>query len=291
MSAESNTRRQIFRGWIYEFDRILRGEKTSTREIYRTDPKRANIDIPVGGIAVLIGLLGVLYGLCMAVFALVRGVESSDCMQAYLQTLASMTKVPLLFLLTIVVTFPSLYVFNSIVGSQLRIGPIFRLLIASMAVNLAVLASLGPIVAFFSACTPNYSFVVLLNVLVFTVAGLIGIAFLLQTLKRLTQPAVVMALTVQTQPEDLVDAGHQEIVSRRLPSKSGNDLIPTGGFVAGHVRMVFATWLIVFGLVGAQMGWVLRPFIGSPSLPFEWFRPRHSNFFSAIWHTLQNLFC
>ena len=47
---------------------------------------------------------------------------------------------------------------------------------------------------------------------------------------------------------------------------------------------------VVFGLVGAQMGWVLRPFVGNPSLPFTWFRGRESNFFQAVLHTISSLF-
>ena len=48
--------------------------------------------------------------------------------------------------------------------------------------------------------------------------------------------------------------------------------------------------MIVFGLVGAQMGWVLRPFVGNPNLPFTWFRGRESNFFQAVLQTFLNLF-
>jgi hypothetical protein len=55
------------------------------------------------------------------------------------------------------------------------------------------------------------------------------------------------------------------------------------GHVLGqHVRTIFRIWIIVFGLVGAQMGWILRPFIGSPDLPFTWFRTRQGNFFEAV---------
>ena len=54
-----------------------------------------------------------------------------------------------------------------------------------------------------------------------------------------------------------------------------------------HVKTVFKLWVIVFALVGAQMGWVLRPFIGNPNLPFTWFRGRESNFFQAVLHTFQ----
>jgi hypothetical protein len=53
---------------------------------------------------------------------------------------------------------------------------------------------------------------------------------------------------------------------------------------------VFGCWLVLFGLVGAQMGWVLRPFIGAPSLPFEWLRARESNFFEAVLRSLGALF-
>ena len=56
-----------------------------------------------------------------------------------------------------------------------------------------------------------------------------------------------------------------------------------------HVRVVFRIWMIVFSLVGAQMGWVLRPFIGDPNLPFALFRHRGSNFFEAVMHHLMHL--
>ncbi len=63
-----------------------------------------------------------------------------------------------------------------------------------------------------------------------------------------------------------------------------------GHMLGRHVKMVFRCWVIVFSLVGAQMGWVLRPFIGTPDQPFQWFRQRESNFFESIWHTLVQLF-
>jgi len=59
---------------------------------------------------------------------------------------------------------PSLYVFNALVGSRLTMLSVLRLLTISLAVMLTVLASLGPIVAFFSASTTNYHFMLILNV-------------------------------------------------------------------------------------------------------------------------------
>ena len=55
------------------------------------------------------------------------------------------------------------------------------------------------------------------------------------------------------------------------------------------MRTVFRIWVIVFALVGAQMGWVLRPFIGSPHMVFAWFRPRESNFFEGVFNALRHL--
>ncbi len=39
-----------------------------------------------------------------------------------------------------------------------------------------------------------------------------------------------------------------------------------------HAGMLGA-WLILYGFVGIQMGWMLRPFVGSPDKPVSFFRP------------------
>ncbi len=62
--------------------------------------------------------------------------------------------------------------FNALVGSRLEVGgSVLRLLLASMAVMVAVLSSLGPIIAFFSVSTSTYSFMIVANVVVFGVSG------------------------------------------------------------------------------------------------------------------------
>ena len=133
-------------------------------------PRRWIDEIPLGGVTLVLVLLGMIYGLCMGVFALV----SAD---NRMQMIASAVKVPALFVLTLVVTLPSLYVFNALVGSRLTVGSLVRLFVAALGVNVAVLASLGPIVAFFAISTTSYSFMVLLNVLIFAVSGLLGFTF------------------------------------------------------------------------------------------------------------------
>lgn len=308
MGSPSNQRTGFY-FWLFELDRILRGEATRPADI-----RKADIKIPVVGVAVIVILLAATYGFCMGLFALVRGFENNEYQQALMQTFASICKVPALFCLTLVVTFPSLYVFNALVGSKLRVLPVLKLLIASLAVNLAVLASMGPILAFFSVSTPNYSFIVLLNVVVFAVAGMLGLLFLIQTLNRLvlaehhqlplTESRQVEFVDEQVTvvEENLKHAPESHSVAPvpapglALPPSSGineprrGPLDQLDGIVLGHhVRKVFACWIVVFGLVGAQMGWVLRPFIGSPSQPFSWFRARHSNFFEAVFQTLMDV--
>src|SRR4029078_6654767 len=155
--------------WLTHLDRILRGEVTRREEI-----SDGQIKIDAAGIAILIVVLGMIYGLCMGSFSLMKDVPAAlkDPNGRYLQWFATVVKVPALSYLTLIVTFPSLYVFNALVGSRLKLMSVLRLLVASLAVNLAVLASLGPIVMFFSLTTQSYAFIQLLNVAAFTVASI-----------------------------------------------------------------------------------------------------------------------
>jgi hypothetical protein len=224
----------------------------------------------------------------------------------FLQAFATIIKVPALFFLTLLVTFPSLYVFNALVGSRLNLATIMRLLIAALAVNLAVLSSLGPIVAFFSVSTESYGFMVMLNVLTFALSGVLGFAFLLQTLNRLdmTQrkfsrpPPLSAAGGAAPTPtgdtgadaEELITAEQVEFIKAESVEEPGALDRVGESVLRKQVRTVFTCWVVVFGLVGAQMSWVLRPFIGAPHVPFHWFRPRGSNFFESVFHTIANLF-
>ena len=47
---------------------------------------------------------------------------------------------------------------------------------------------------------------------------------------------------------------------------------PQGDLVAPRVKAVFRIWVLVFAIVGAQMGWVLRPFVGAPWSETHFFR-------------------
>ena len=45
---------------------------------------------------------------------------------------------------------------------------------------------------------------------------------------------------------------------------------------------VLQVWLLIYGYVGAQMSWMLRPFVGDPAAPFSLLRPLSGTFFSGV---------
>ena len=54
-----------------------------------------------------------------------------------------------------------------------------------------------------------------------------------------------------------------------------------------HLGLVAGLDDALYALVGAQMAWILRPFIGSPHyVAFRWFRPRGGNVFIDIIRTI-----
>jgi len=60
--------------------------------------------------------------------------------------------------------------------------------------------------------------------------------------------------------------------------------------LGSDVKTVFYFWILVFGLVGTQMSWVLRPFIGNPATThFVLFSQRESNFYAAVWNAIARM--
>lgn len=280
--------------WIKELDQLLRGSKTQT-ELLAEGTGHLRLK-PMVGAAVA---LGVIYGLFMGLYA----VLTPDHPGGLEQMLATALKTPALFFLTLVVTFPSLYVFSALLGVRLGPTDTLRLIVSAITVNLAVLASFGPITGFFTLSTSSYYFMKLLNVLFFTIAGAIGLGFLLNVLRRLE--------SVQEEAERGEEAsnpgGEEPPPGETTPEPEG---VPPQGGAEPPVsppkqppplfpwplpsqrttaRKVFQLWVILYALVGAQMAWILRPFVGAPKLPFVWFRGREANIFSDVMRALGKL--
>ena len=94
---------------LKQLDLILRGD------VLKAKPGEKILDFALGPLIVLNIVLAMTYGVCMGTFA-VLGREVPE----WQQVLASSVKVPLLFLITLIVTMPSLYVFSALLGTSLK---------------------------------------------------------------------------------------------------------------------------------------------------------------------------
>ena len=225
-------------------------------------------------------VLGASYGIFMGLFAV-----RTNGWDGLLQLLSATIKLPLLFLLTVGVTFPSLYVFNTLLGSRLTFERTFRVVGAWIAIILAVAASLGPILGFFTISTESYPFIVLLNVALLGLSGSVGCASLMRMLRRAERethaPATEPPADQPTEqfieqvvgPPRPVPPHERFLKQRNLPTREEQPDI---------AHRTLQLWIVIFGAVGLQMAWVLRPFIGAPGTPFSLFRDTQSNGFAAV---------
>lgn len=251
--------------WFKELDRALRGCKKDPAQLLE-----GSDSVRIGSVVAGAVVLGLFYGVFMGLFAVLTRTPPS-----YAQLFASAIKVPALFFLTLLVTFPSLYVFSALLGVELTFKDTMRLILIPVGINLAVLASLGPITGFFTLCTTSYPFIKLLNVLFFAIAGIITLKMLLGLLNHIEgrnspTPPVPELTTTPVFAKD---------------SPNGAPPIPPQWVVkkpTSPANRTFRVWLVIYALVGSQMGWILRPFIGAPNLPFQWFRAREANIFADI---------
>lgn len=177
-----------------------------------------------------------------AVYGFTMGIYNSP-----LQSISSMVKVPLLFYLSLLISYPALFVFNILLGSKLSIGQSLAMVLAAYGLISCVLASFAPIALFFVLIGSSYPFLRLLHVAIFGIAGIAGMAILNQ--------GFVLACE------------HRAI----YPHKG---------------IKVFQIWVIIFAFVGTQLAWNLRPYVGDKGQPFQIFRKQESNFYAHIFHTV-----
>jgi len=186
------------------------------------------------------------YGAVMGATNLLQG--SSMLMWAKLSMLiVTAVKVPVLFLFTLAIVLPPIYVSNAFVGARFSFRQMLASLLASVAVTTTILASMATVAFFFAVTSRSYDFIKLLHVLFYIYAGLAGLSYLVRQMK-------------------LMLAGR-------------------GGFS----RRLFILWLALYMFVGTQLAWVLRPFVGSPGMQFQVFRPRVGNFYESVLKSLGNV--
>jgi hypothetical protein len=183
---------------------------------------------------VLLILFGAVYGIVMGSY------------NGFYQAISSGIKVPLLFILIIIICFPAFYVIQTILGSKLTFGQIISVVLLGFVLTNAILVAFAPIVLFFMITGDNYSFLKLLHVGIFIIGGFFGMRAIVEALKF---------------------------------SCEKKNIYPKTGV------QVFRFWILILAFVGAQLSWSLRPFVGAKDMDFEIFRQRGGNFYVEIIHS------
>lgn len=273
----------------------------------------------------------------------------------------SAVKLPLLFLVTLAICLPTLYLFNLVFGARLSVRQSLAMVMVAITVTAMLAVAFAPISLFFLITAPNYSFFKLLNVGILALSAIVGLRFLTGGMQVLNEhgllgaapartavgqpatPAAVQAAapmvqvaapavapatvpatpvpaavngtgTVATPPADpqsapVAVAGQPTPVAVALPAApvavAGHPTpgFPPGAFAAGFPphpgwttqpprrvepqqrpasMTLLYIWILLFGFVGTQLAWTLRPFFGSPGQDFALFRSIEGNFYADL---------
>ena len=235
----------------------------------------------------------------LAIFGLVLGASNG-----FWQALSSMVKLPLLFLATLAICLPTLYLFNLVFGARLSMMQAVTLIMVAITVISVLTLAFAPISLFFLITAQNYEFFKLLNVCILVLTAVIGLLFLTRGMAALNAyhaAALEVAQTAEVAVEAydrelaLVGAGNGDGPLPAAPAESawpGRAAAPTATVPAERpTRMTLVyIWILLFGFVGTQLAWTLRPFFGDPDAPFALFREISGTFYSDILRTIGSLF-
>jgi hypothetical protein len=235
------------------------------------------------------------------------------------QAASSAVKLPLLFLATLAICLPTLYLFNLIFGARLSMMQAVTFIMTCITVISVLSLAFAPISLFFLITADNYAFFKVLNVGILVLAALVGLRFLTSGMARLNQYqellavqaaraaeeeeaarlAAAQALAAPAEAQAVVEAGNGTgaiAVLPKAPAVGGFQPVATLGVpspTAVQYRPTSMTllyiWIALFGFVGTQLAWTLRPFFGSPYEPFEIFRNIDGTFYEDIFRTIGHL--
>jgi len=281
----------------------------------------------------LIGQLMVSSAIALAAYGAVLGASASVP-----QAISSAIKLPILFLVTLVICLPTLYLFNLVFGARLSIRQAIALVLVAVTVISALSLAFAPVSLFFLVTAPNYAFYKILNVVILMLTGIVGLGVLLDGMTSLNKLAASKAPATEERPEIaapvqpasvpatpvLVEVGAKGVEQAVEPAvQHGNGQVqhvppqnfvpqfrgqqfpgqqypgqPYGGFAPGgrppeeprvNVGLI-RIWVLLFGFVGTQLAWTLRPFVGSPDEDFQVLRGIEGNFYVNIVETIGKLF-
>lgn len=178
--------------------------------------------------------------------------------RAPLQSLYTATKFPLLIVLTCAGNALLNGMLAQLLGSGLSFRQTSRAILMSFALTALILGALSPVSLFVLYNTP-----------------------------ALSSSATVLGHSIMLLTHVFFIACAGTIANRRLYR-----LLEKMSGSRRTARTILLSWLGGNFLLGSQLAWILRPFIGSPGLAVEFLRadPLHGNFYEAVGRALRHLF-
>jgi len=247
-----------------------------------------------------------------AIYGAIIGASSS-----WLQVIASAIKLPALYLITLSICLPALFFFDILFGSVLSFSQYAALSLITVSVISVLLFSFAPITLFFLISVHDYNFFLLLNVGIFALTGFIGIRLFyegMRSISRSKQPSfrefafneISNEISADETPAKALTPAHDfasDFTSDLMPISASTTSSLSQSSASGELRPIAAKedglqktrlrllkfWLILYALVGSQLGWTLRPFFGAAGEPFQLFRTIEGNFYAQVWRSLLTL--
>lgn len=209
----------------------------------------------------------------LAIYGAIIGSSSS-----WQQLVVSAVKLPALYLLTLLICLPTLFFFDILFGSKLDFKQYAALSLTTVAVISVLLFAFAPITLFFLISIHDYNFFLLLNVAILGLTGIIGVNLFYGAVLAVVDDKISTTKTATTVkvPTKEDDSKGKFITSDTVTPKSPQPTLPKARL------QLLQFWLVLYGLVGSQLGWTLRPFFGAPGEPFQLFRDIEGNFYQQV---------
>jgi hypothetical protein len=287
-------------GGLLVIERILRDRAGIWRQIVEERDLRP-----------LIGQMLASSALSLALYGAVLGAS-----YGWQQSLSSLVKLPLLFLVTLAICLPTLYLFNLVFGARLSVVQAVAVIMVSITVTSVLTLAFAPISLFFLVTAQSYEFFKLLNVAILTLTAVVGLRFLTGGMRALNEHqelearramlavplvAAAPAVPAQVPVEALVPANGAEAGQLTVPVPGPAVQqppmhppqpaplpapVPVGRSTSMSLLYI---WILLFGFVGTQLAWTLRPFFGDPGRPFALFRHLSGTFYADVLQTIAHL--
>src|SRR5258706_13251991 len=113
------------------------------------------------------------------------------------QSALSAVKLPLLFLMTLAICLPTLYLFNLVFGARLQVRQALALVMVTITVMSVLALAFAPISLFFLITAFSYDFYKVLNVGILAMTAFVGLRFLTSGMRALNEHTSAIAAAKQ----------------------------------------------------------------------------------------------